>query len=229
MSIKTIEVPFIKAIKDACVSDCGNYYLTISHDNEGAGFQYDCMMDNCNDLWYFVLTGGTDNWETLQDNFKRDDSKGIMTKFYTPITELATGECASWECLTNFLDKLDIPYYHYRGDRTTDDYLFIGYHKDDLPSHYGSDVDPYKSTLKAWYNTWEGLATGHYTCYHFSIQRIDGTHDGNCESCGGFLVDDNLPYGEDVKDVMNSMREHFPSGIVFDDESFEHAIANAKY
>jgi hypothetical protein len=238
MPIKTIQVSMVQTITDACVSECGNYYLKVCHDNDGASFQYDCMMDNCGDLWHYVLHGGTDNWKTLHDNSKYIDAdpntgsyyRTHLTKYITPIAELSTGEYASWECLTNFLDKLDIPYKYYNGGSRDDDYLFIGYHKDDLPSHYGSDdVEKYKSTLKSWYNTWEGLATGNYTCYWFSIERVDNESDENCDSCGGFLLDDNLPYGEDVKDVMNSMREHFPSGVVFDDKSFEHAIDNAEY
>ncbi len=231
MPIKTIEVSSVQTITDACVSECGNYYLNMYHDNDGASFIYDDMMRNCSDLWHYVLYGDTDKWKTLQDNSKYDTELGMfITKHTHVIAELAIGEYASLECLTNFLDKLDIPYEHYMGGWRDNDYLFIGYHKDDLPNHYGSsDVEQYKSTLKSWYTAWNGLATGDYTCYQFSIERVDGTVDANCDSCGGFLLDDNLPYGERVKDVMNNMSDLFPSDVVFDDESFEHAINNAEY
>jgi hypothetical protein len=229
MPIKTIQVPEISTIENACVSECGNYYLSVSHDNEGASLHYDCMMENCEDLWHYVLHGDTSNWKTLQDNF-RGRPEQSLAKYTYVIAELSTGEHASWECLTNFLDKLDIPYEHYNGGYREDDYLFIGYHKDDVLERYGSDdIDTYKATLEAWYTTWRGLATGAYTCYWFNIQRIDGAIDDNCDSCGGFLVDDTLPYYEDIKDVMNRMRYHVPRGVVFDDESFKHAIDYAKY
>jgi hypothetical protein len=220
MPIKNIQVPMVQTITDACVSECGNYYLKVCHDNDGAGFQYDCMMDNCDDLWQYVIKQGHRD-EIVNDN-------GVRYK--TPITELATGYNADIAKLKTFLDKTDTPYEYYKGEHNCDSYIFIGYHKDDLISHYGSDdVEVYKSTLKSWYTTWKGLATGNYTCYWFSIERVDNEYDENCASCGGFLVDDNLPYGEGIKDVMNSMREHFPSGVVFDDASFEHAIDNATY
>jgi hypothetical protein len=229
MPVRTIQVSTIQEIEEACVSECGDYYLTVSNDNEGASFQYDCMMDNCNNLWHMVLRGNVDNWTVEKANHQYNkESQVITVKHARTIAELATGEYASWKCLKNFLDTVEIPYIHHSSSDGSD-YLFIGYRGDDLLAHYGNDVDVYTSTLASWFATWEALATGEYDCYSFKILRIDGTSDDSCDCSGGFLASGHLPFDERVKDIINSMRDLFPSNLMFDDASVKHAIANVVY